>query len=228
MSINEKIENLKGKLIVSCQALPNEPLHSPFIMGRMALAAKIGGIRANTKEDIAEIQTQVDLPIIGIVKRDYEDSEIYITPTMKEIDELMEVKPEIIAMDATISTRPEGKTLEEFFHKVKKKYPEQLFMADCSTIEEALHADELGFDFIGTTMVGYTKQSEGDKIEENDFEILREIVSKVNHKVIAEGNINTPEKARRVLKLGAYSVVVGSIITRPQLITKSFVEAIEK
>lgn len=231
MSINEKIENLKGKLIVSCQALPNEPLHSPFIMGRMALAAKIGGasgIRANTKEDIAEIQTQVDLPIIGIVKRDYEDSEIYITPTMKEIDELMEVKPEIIAMDATISTRPEGKTLDEFFHKVKKKYPEQLFMADCSTIEEALHADELGFDFIGTTMVGYTKQSEGDKIEENDFEILREIVSKVNHKVIAEGNINTPEKARRVLKLGVYSVVVGSIITRPQLITKSFVEAIEK
>ena len=222
MSINEKIENLKGKLIVSCQALPSEPLHSPFIMGRMALAAKIGGasgIRANTKEDIA---------IIGIVKRDYEDSEIYITPTMKEIDELMEVKPEIIAMDATISTRPEEKTLDEFFHEVKKKYPEQLFMADCSTIEEALHADELGFDFIGTTMVGYTKQSEGDKIEENDFEILREIVSKVNHKVIAEGNINTPEKARRVLELGAYSVVVGSIITRPQLITKSFVEAIEK
>ena len=231
MEKEQLLKQIAHGLIVSCQALPNEPLHSPFIMGRMALAAKIGGasgIRANTKEDIAEIQTQVDLPIIGIVKRDYEDSEIYITPTMKEIDELMEVKPEIIAMDATISTRPEGKTLDEFFHKVKKKYPEQLFMADCSTIEEALHADELGFDFIGTTMVGYTKQSEGDKIEENDFEILREIVSKVNHKVIAEGNINTPEKARRVLKLGAYSVVVGSIITRPQLITKSFVEAIEK
>ena len=105
---------------------------------------------------------------------------------------------------------------------------EQKLMADCSTIEEALFADELGFDFIGTTMVGYTPQSKGLKIEENDFEILREIVSKVNHKVIAEGNINTPEKARRVLELGAYSVVVGSIITRPQLITKSFVEAIEK
>ena len=231
IGVNEKIENLKGKLIVSCQALPNEPLHSSFIMGKMALAAKVGGasgIRANTKEDIAEIQAQVDLPIIGIVKRDYEDSEIYITPTMKEIDELMEVRPEIIAMDATISTRPEGKSLDEFFHEVKEKYPEQLFMADCSTVEEALHSDELGFDFIGTTMVGYTKQSEGDKIEENDFEILREIVSKVKNKVIAEGNINTPEKARRVLDLGAYSVVVGSIITRPQLITKSFIEAIEK
>lgn len=147
---------------------------------------------------------------------------------MKEVDELMEVKPEIIAMDATSSTRPEGKTLDEFFHEVKKKYPNQLFMADCSTVEEAGHADALGFDFIGTTMVGYTKQSEGDKIEENDFEILRTIVSKVKHKVIAEGNINTPEKAKRVLELGAYSVVVGSIITRPQLITKSFVEVIGK
>lgn len=92
---------------------------------------------------------------------------------MKEVDELMEVKPEIIAMDATSSTRPEGKTLDEFFHEVKKKYPNQLFMADCSTVEEAVHADALGFDFIGTTMVGYTKQSEGVKIEEMNFEILK-------------------------------------------------------
>ena len=157
--MNQKVENLKGKLIVSCQALPHEPLHSSFIMGRMALAAKEGGakgIRANTKEDIKEIQSQVDLPIIGIVKRDYDDSKIYITPTMKEIDELMEVKPEIIAMDATISTRPGNKTLDKFFHEVKEKYPDQLFMADCSTVEEALHADELGFYFICTTMVGNT------------------------------------------------------------------------
>ncbi len=225
--MNEKIESLKGRLIVSCQALPHEPLHSSFIMGRMALAAKQGGavgIRANTKEDIQEIQAQVDLPIIGIVKRDYADSKVYITPTMKEIEELMEVKPEIIAMDATIATRPGQKSLKEFFEEVKKRYPEQLFMADCSTVEEAVYADELGFDFIGTTMVGYTEQSKGDKIEENDFEILREIISKVKHKVIAEGNINTPEKAKRVIELGAFSVVVGSIITRPQLITKNFAE----
>lgn len=229
--MDSKVENLKGKLIVSCQALPDEPLHSSFIMGRMALAAKQGGaagIRANTKEDIKEIRSQVDLPIIGIVKRDYDDSDIYITPTMKEIEELMEVKPEIIAMDATIATRPGGKNIDEFFKEVKEKYPEQLFMADCSTVDEALHADALGFDFIGTTMVGYTPQSKGDKIEANDFEILRKIVSNVKHKVIAEGNINTPQKARRVVELGAYSVVVGSIITRPQLITKSFVEEMEK
>ena len=229
--MNPKVENLKGKLIVSCQALPDEPLHSSFIMGRMALAAKQGGasgIRANTPEDIKEIKTQVDLPVIGIIKRNYDDCEIYITPTIKEVDELMEAKPEIIALDATISSRPNGQTLDKFFHEVKEKYPDQLFMADCSTVEEALHADELGFDFIGTTMVGYTEQSKGDKIEANDFEILRKILASAKHKVIAEGNINTPEKARRVIELGAYSVVVGSIITRPQLITKSFVEEMER
>ena len=107
--MDKRLEQLKGHLIVSCQALPHEPLHSSFIMGRMAKAAAEGGalgIRANTKEDIAEIKQNVDLPVIGIVKRDYPDSKVYITPTMKEIDELMEVKPEIIAVDATICLRP--------------------------------------------------------------------------------------------------------------------------
>ena len=227
----KRVENMQGKLVVSCQALPHEPLHSSFIMGRMALAAKMGGaagIRANTKEDIAEIQSQVDLPVIGIVKRDYEDSKVYITPTMKEVDELMEVKPEIIAVDATGLLRPGNVTLDDFFRQLKEKYPAQLLMADCSTVEEAIHADELGFDFIGTTMVGYTEQSKGDKIEGNDFEILRKIIAGVKNRVIAEGNINTPEKARRVIELGAFCVVVGSIITRPQLITRSFADALDR
>ncbi len=228
--MNQKIESMKGKLIVSCQALPEEPLHSSYIMGRMALAAKVGGakgIRANTKEDIAEIRKETGLPIIGIVKRDYADSSVYITPTVKELEELMEIKPEIIAMDATGASRPGGVTLDDFFARVKAAYPNQLFMADCSTVEEALHADKLGFDFIGTTMVGYTPQSASLKIETNDFEIIREIVSKAKHPVIAEGNINTPAKAKRVIELGCYSVVVGSVITRPQLITKSFAEELE-
>lgn len=226
-----KVENIEGKLIVSCQALPYEPLHSSYVMGKMALAAKEGGakgIRANTKEDIAEIRKVVDLPVIGIVKRDYDDSPVYITPTIKEVDELVEVGSEIIAIDATNLVRPGGKYLLEFFQEVKKKYPNQLFMADCSTVEEAVYADELGFDFIGPTLVGYTSHSEGMEIASDDFKILREILSKVKHPVIAEGNINTPEKAKRVLELGCYSVVVGSAITRPQLITKSYVEEIDK
>lgn len=228
--MDKRVESLKGRLIVSCQALPEEPLHSSYIMGRMAVAAKMGGaagIRANTMEDIRQIQEETNLPIIGIVKRDYENSQVYITPTMKEIRELMEVRPEIIAMDATGALRPQGRSLEDFFSEVKEQYPDQLFMADCSTIEEAIRADVLGFDFIGTTMVGYTPQSAGLKIENNDFEIIREILADVKHPVIAEGNINTPEKARRVIELGCYSVVVGSIITRPQLITKSFADALK-
>lgn len=229
MGTEDRIKALKGQLIVSCQALPQEPLHSYFIMGRMARAAKEGGaagIRANTKEDIKEIQEVTGLPIIGIVKRDYPDSAVYITPTMKEIEELMEVKPEIVAIDATGALRPGNVTLADFFHQIKEKYPEQKLMADCSTIEESLFADELGFDFIGTTMVGYTPQSKGLKIEENDFEILRTILKKVKHPVIAEGNVNSPEKAKRVIELGSYAVVVGSSITRPQLITKGYAEAV--
>lgn len=87
-------------------------------------------------------------------------------------------------------------------------------MADCSTYEEAIHADELGFDFIGTTLVGYTDQSKDMKIEQNDFELIKEIVKNVKYNVIAEGNINTPEKVKRVMQLGVFSIVVGSAITK--------------
>ncbi len=223
------LDAMQGGMIVSCQALAHEPLHSSFIMGRMARAAKQAGavgIRCNSVEDIREIQNETHLPVIAIIKKDYEGSKVYITPTMDEVDALMELKPEVIAVDATISLRPGNKTLEQFYHEIRAKYPEQLLMADCSTYEEAIFADKLGFDFIGTTLVGYTPQSCSMKIESNDFEIIREIIQKVKHKVIAEGNINTPEKAKRVIELGAFSVVVGSIITRPQVITKTFAEAL--
>lgn len=225
------MKEIKNSLIVSCQALENEPLHSSFIMSRMALAAKMGGakgIRANSISDIHEIKKVVDLPIIGIIKKDYHGTSVYITPTMKEVDDLVKEGVDIIAMDATFSKRLENESLDEFFQKVKNKYPQQMFMADCSTVAEAVHADKIGFDFIGTTLVGYTPQSKGDKIEENDFEIIRKIIKEVKHPVIGEGNLNTPSKAKRALELGCYSVVVGSIITRPQIITKLFVDEIEK
>ncbi len=226
------MESCKGHLIVSCQALPDEPLHSSFIMGRMAKAALWGGakgIRANTVEDIKEIHTQVDLPVIGIIKRNYGDCPVFITPTMKEIDELItEAHPEVVALDATCRIRPDGKTLDELYREIRTKYPKQMLMADCSTLEECLHASKLGFDFVGTTLVGYTKESEGMKIETNDFEMIQKYLSQCTTPMIAEGNIDTPQKARRVLELGCYTVVVGSIITRPQLITKRFVDAIEE
>ena len=229
--MSEKISQIYKKLIVSCQALPDEPLHSSFIMGRMAKAAKEGGacgIRANSREDIEEIKRNVELPIIGIVKKEYADSPVYITPTMREVDALVEAGADIIALDATGSRRPGGVLLDDFVEEIRNRYPGQPLMADCSTVEEVLHADRLGFDFLGTTLVGYTEQSAGKQIEENDFEIIRQILEKVNHPVIAEGNINTPQKARSVTEIGCYSVVVGSIITRPQVITRTFTEEIDK
>lgn len=227
----DKLNELKGQLVVSCQALPDEPLHSSFVMGKMALAAKQGGakgIRANSVEDIKEIQKVVDLPIIGIIKKNYGDCEVYITPTMDEVDALVETGCEIIAMQATDNIRPNGQNTKEFFEKVKAKYPNQKFMADCSTLQEAILADEIGFDFIGTTMVGYTKQSQGLKIETDDFKLMKDIIAKVKHPVIAEGNIDTPEKAKRVKEIGCFTTVVGSIITRPQVITKRFVDKIKE
>ena len=221
----------KGGLIVSCQALEDEPLHSYFIMSKMALDAAQGGavgIRANSAEDIAEIKKEVNLPIIGIIKRDYKGSDVFITATMKEIDELMTVEPEVIAVDATSNERPEGETLKEFVTKIKAKYPTVELMADCSTVEEAVYASDIGFDYIGTTLVGYTAQSKGQKIEVDDFKIIREILEQVDTPVIAEGNINSPEKARRVLDLGVHTVVVGSSITRPQLITEKYVNKINE
>lgn len=222
----QRIEKIKGKLVVSCQALSDEPLHSSFIMGKMAYAAFIGGasgIRANTVEDIKEIKKNVNLPIIGIIKEVYGDNPVYITPTLKEVDRLCEEGVDIIAIDATIRPRPDGKTLEELMKEVLKKYPNQIFMADISSVEEAIVAEELGFDLVGTTLVGYTEYTKGnDPLTE-----LKKVIEAVKIPVIGEGNLDTPEKAKKALEQGAYSIVVGGAITRPQLITKKFVNVIE-
>lgn len=208
-------------LIVSCQALPNEPLHSSFIMGKMARAAKEGGaigIRANSVSDIKAIQSEVNLPIIGIIKQDYEQLVPYITPTMKEVDALAQLNIEIIAMDATMSQD------ESLIKAALTKYPHQKFMADISTVEEGLRAEKLGFHYIGTTLVGYTEHSK----QLNNFEVLAELIATCQVPIVAEGNFDTPEKARRALEMGAHCVVVGGAITRPQLITKRFNEEMLK
>ena len=119
------------------------------------------------------------------------------------------------------------KNCDVWYKEIRDKYPSIKLMADCSTVEEAIFADKLGFDYIGTTLVGYTPQSKGDQIDADDFKILREIIEKCQHPVIAEGNIDSPEKAKRVLELGAFTVVVGGAITRPQNIAKKFVDSIE-
>jgi len=227
MDKSEILKKIQHGLIVSCQALSTEPLYSSFIMGRMAFAAYQGGavaIRANTPSDIKEIKKTVDLPVIGLYKVEYDDSEVYITPTMKEIDELMEVGPEIIAMDATNRLRPNQQTLAEFFKEVKAKYPNQMFMADTSCYEEGVTAKELGFDIIGTTMAGYTEYTKGTKLP--NYDLMKRYVDTLNMPVIAEGGIWTPEQLKAALDLGVWCAVVGTAITRPQNITERFVKGI--
>ncbi|MTH53919.1 putative N-acetylmannosamine-6-phosphate 2-epimerase [Bacillus mangrovi] len=223
------LDKIKNGLVVSCQALEGEPLFGAGIMKHMAEAAKRGGaaaIRANGAEDIKAIKDYVNLPVIGIVKSEYSNSDVYITPTLKEVQELVDVEADLIALDATSRLRPEGVTLSQFMEELTSIFPEQKWMADCSTIEECKLAEKLGFDCVGTTLYGYTDETSGKMLYDEDFKFLKEVISNVNIPVIAEGNVLTPEMAAKAVTYGAHAVVVGGAITRPQQITDRFVKEI--
>ena len=222
------LEKIKGGLIVSCQALEDEPLHSSIIMAKMAYAAMLGGargIRANSSCDILEIKKVVELPLIGIIKKEYPDSLVYITPTIEEVAQLVACGCEIIAMDATNRKRPNNESLVSFFEEVRRRYPHQLFMADCATYEEGLQAAQLGFDLIGTTLSGYTEESANDP--KPNYRLLSDLVQDSGKPVIAEGNIWSPKQLQLAKECGIHAAVVGSAITRPMEITKRFVKAME-
>lgn len=224
--MNEIFNKIKLKLIVSCQALEGEPLYSSFIMGRMALAATqagAGGIRANTISDIKEIKKNTNLPIIGIIKRNYGDCNVYITPTIKEVDELIMEGVDIIAIDSTKRLRPDNMKLEYFVKIIKEKYPNQIIMGDISNVDEAIYAEKIGIDIIGTTLCGYTDYTKGDK----PLDTLQDVLRSVKIPVIAEGNLDTPEKVKKAIQMGALAVVVGGAITRPKQIAEKFVKVIE-
>lgn len=226
---NTFLDQVKGSLIISCQALPDEPLHSSFIMSRMALAAKeagAAGIRANSIVDIQAIQDEVDLPVIGLNKVDYPDSPVYITPTIKEMRAVAATGCAAVACDVTGQPRPNGEKLADIVATMRAEFPDTLLMADTDTLENVRLADELGFDIIGTTMHGYTPATKGANIADDDFAYLKAVLKTTSHPVIAEGKVDTPAKMKRCLDLGCHAVVVGAAITRPLQIAKNFIDAL--
>ena len=220
---------IKGGLIVSCQALEHEPLYTKEggVMPLMAKAAAMSGavgIRANTVRDITQIKQVVDLPVIGIIKKDYPGTPMYITVTMKEGGGGGGGGGGGRAVQGTGALRPDGSTAAEFIRAIKAKYPDQLLMADCDNFENAMLCAEAGADFVGTTMRGYTPETQG--INDIDFEFVHKLATECPAKIIAEGHIHYPEQAVKALEAGAFALVVGGAITRPAEITARFTGAI--
>lgn len=212
-------------LIVSCQAQPGEPLYSQGTMALMAVAAAQGGaigIRANGPADIRDIKKAVQLPVIGLLKRDIPGSDIYITPELEDVRAIIEAGADVVALDMTDrEDRAERvKSLIAYCHEAGVQV-----MADISTLEEGLLAERLGADLISTTMSGYTPYS--PQQEGPDLDLVRQLSAQVSTPVVAEGRIWSPAEAVLALEAGAEYVVVGGAITRPQQITAKYTAQVD-
>jgi N-acylglucosamine-6-phosphate 2-epimerase len=222
------LDALRGRLIVSCQARPGMPLHGSAHMAAMARAAAMGGaagLRACGVEDIVAEKEATGLPVIGLEKTDTPGFDIYITPTLESMLRVADAGADIVATDATFRPRPDGRTLPQTLAAFREAHT-TLLMADISTLEEGIAAADIGFDVVSTTMSGYTPYS--PQSPEPDFALLSALAARVSVPVFAEGRIWTPEQAARALELGAWAVVVGSAITRPEAITRRFADALKE
>lgn len=230
MEKNALLEAIHKKMIVSCQAIPGEPLYveEKSVMYLMARAAKLAGspaIRTSSVRDVAAIKEETGLPVIGLIKIWYEGYESYITPTMKEVDELVKAGSDVVALDCTMRKRGDGRSVSEYIASVREKYPDIILMADISTYEEGMNAKHCGVDILGTTMSGYTaysRQGTGP-----DYELMSRLAEDADIPVIGEGKIHTPEQAVKALQTGVWAIVVGGAITRPLEIAQRFMKAIE-
>lgn len=226
--MNDILNRIKGTVVVSVQAMPNEPLYLEQCMIGMMKSVVNGGagaLRLAGARDVKNAKKLFNLPIIGLTKpniipKNYKEL-VYITPNIKDVIELVEAGADVIATDATQRKRPNNEKLQDLITYIHIN--KRLAMADISTLEEGLNAKELGADIISTTLAGYTLESANSPASEPDFELLKQLVEQTQLPVVLEGRIWEPEQVNKAFELGAHCVVIGSAITRPQLITKRFV-----
>lgn len=222
------LDSLKGKIVVSSQAMPDEPLYKEECMLAMMASVVNGGagaLRVAGARDVRNAK-RFGIPVIGLTKPDKLPENwreiVYITPGLEEVRELIDAGADIIAFDGT-SRKHRNCTLEQIIETIHAAG--RLAMADISTIQEGMNCSELGADIISTTLAGYTKES-GEPTEGPDYALLEKLVKSLDRPVILEGRIWEPQEVKRAFEIGAYCVVIGSAITRPQLITKRFLEGI--
>lgn len=226
--MNDILNRIKGTVVVSVQAMPNEPLYLEQCMIGMMKSVVNGGagaLRLAGARDVKNAKKLFNLPIIGLTKpniipKNYKEL-VYITPNIKNVIELVDAGADVIATDATQRKRPNNEKLQDLIKYIHIN--KRLAMADISTLEEGLNAKELGADIISTTLAGYTLESANSPANEPDFELLKQLVEQTQLPVVLEGRIWEPEQVNKAFELGAHCVVIGSAITRPQLITKRFV-----
>jgi N-acylglucosamine-6-phosphate 2-epimerase len=224
----ETINRLKNKIVVSVQAMPSEPLYEEKCMAAMmksVVKGGAGGLRVAGARDVKNAKALFDVPVIGLTKPDVIPKNwqeiVYITPTLKEVISLVEAGADVIAFDGTMRPREGGCTLKEIIKYIKIN--KRISMADVSTLEEGLNAADLGANILSTTLSGYTMESQSVSQSEPDFNLLENLVKEAHLPVVLEGRIWEPWQVDKAFELGAHCVVIGSAITRPQLITKRFV-----
>jgi N-acylglucosamine-6-phosphate 2-epimerase/N-acetylmuramic acid 6-phosphate etherase len=213
----------KGKLIVSCQARADNPLHGPVFMGAMAFAARDGGagaLRANGGADIMAVK-RAGLPVIGINKRFSDHFPVYITPDFLDAADIAQAGAEIVALDATSRPR-DGAAPAELIRRIREELGREVF-ADISTLDEGLAAADWGATYVATTLSGYTEATQ-PKPREPDLRLVEALATRLSIPVVAEGRYDTPALVRQAFDAGAHAVVVGTMITNPREITRRFVE----
>lgn len=222
--MNDILEQFRGRLVVSAQAYPGEPMRDPGTMARVAQAAVLGGaagIRAQGLEDIRLIAQTVEVPVVGLWKDGHDG--VFITPTLRHAVAVAQAGAHVVALDGTRRDRPDGLTLAQTVAGLRAE-SDALVMADCGSLDDALAAADAGVDVIGTTLAGYT--GERPRTVGPDFELLDALLARLDLPVVVEGRVHTPAQAAEAMARGAFSVVVGTAITHPTTLTSWFVEAV--